>query len=72
VRFYRALVALRARAQQLDPTGSQQPESVAVFRKIAAANDSRRQVQQVRAAPARRYVTYRRVRIIIGCSWAWC
>jgi uncharacterized protein len=61
---------LRARAQQVDPTGSQQPESVAVFRKIAAANEGRR--QQARAAPTRRYVIYRRIRLIGGCNWMWC
>ena len=61
---------LRARAQQLDPAGSQQPESIALFRKIAAANEGRR--QQVRAAPTRRYVIYRRIRLIGGCSWVWC
>jgi uncharacterized protein len=61
---------LRARAHQLDPTASQQPESITFFRKIAAANDARR--QQVRAAPAHRYVVYRRIRLIGGCNWVWC
>jgi TPR repeat protein len=60
---------LRARAQQLDPIGSQQPESVAFFRRIAAAGDGHH--QQVRAAPTRRYVVYRRIRLI-GCGWTWC
>jgi hypothetical protein len=61
---------LRAKAQQLDPTGSQQPESVAFFRKVATSNEGHR--QQVRATPARRYVIYRRIRLIGGCNWMWC
>jgi uncharacterized protein len=61
---------LRARAQQVDPTGSQQPESMAVFRKVAAVNEGHR--QQARAAPTRRYVIYRRIRLIGGCNWMWC
>jgi uncharacterized protein len=61
---------LRARAQQLDPTGSQQPESIAFFRRVAAANEGHR--QQVRTAPTRRYVVYRRIRLIGGCNWMWC
>ncbi|HTB05133.1 MAG TPA: caspase family protein [Bradyrhizobium sp.] len=61
--------ALRLRAQQVDPDGSRQPESVAVFRKIAAENQSHRQARA--SGPTRRYVIYRRIRII-GCGWTWC
>jgi uncharacterized protein len=60
--------ALRMRAQQVDPDG-RQPETIAVFRKIAAANQTHRQVRT--AGPTRRYVVYHRVRFM-GCNWMWC
>jgi TPR repeat protein len=62
--------ALRLRAEQVDPDGQRQPESVAFFRRIAAANQSNRQARA--AGPRRRYVVYRRVRLIRGCNWMWC
>ena len=61
--------ALRLRAQQTDPDGLRQPEPVALFRRIAAENRSHRQVRA--SGPTRRYVVYRRIRII-GCGWMWC
>jgi uncharacterized protein len=61
--------ALRMRAQQVDPDGQRQPESISVFRKIAAENQTHRQVRT--AGPARRYVVYRRIRFM-GCNWMWC
>jgi uncharacterized protein len=61
--------ALRLRAQQVDPDGFRQPEPLSFFRRIAAANEGHRQVRT--AGPTRRYVIYRRVRIL-GCSWTWC
>jgi tetratricopeptide (TPR) repeat protein len=60
--------ALRLRAQQVDPDG-RQPEPISVFRRIAAANESHRQVRS--AGPTRRYVVYRRIRLM-GCNWMWC
>jgi len=60
--------ALRLRAQQVDPDAFQQPESVALFRRIAAANQSHR---QERVVHTRRYVVYRRIRFG-GCNWMWC
>jgi uncharacterized caspase-like protein len=58
--------ALRLRAEQVDPDASRVPESVAFFRRVAAANQGQRQVRSTR-----RYVVYRRIRII-GCGWTWC
>jgi uncharacterized protein len=62
--------ALRLRAEQVDPDGFRQPESVAFFRRIVAANQSQRQARS--SGPRRRYVVYRRVRLIGGCNWMWC
>jgi uncharacterized protein len=61
--------ALRLRAQQVDPDGFRQPEPMSFFRKVAAANEGHRQART--AGPTRRYVIYRRVRIL-GCNWTWC
>jgi uncharacterized protein len=58
--------ALRLRAEQVDPDASRVPESVAFFRRVAAANQGQRQVRSTR-----RYVVYRRIRFL-GCGWTWC
>ena len=58
--------ALRLRAEQVDPDASRVPESVAFFRRVAAANQGQRQVRSTR-----RYVVYRRIRFM-GCGWVWC
>ncbi len=62
-------VTLRLRAQQVDPDALRVPESVAFFRRIAAANDAHRETHA--SAPRRRYVVYRRIRLI-GCNWIYC
>jgi uncharacterized protein len=61
--------ALRLRAQQVDPDGARQPESVSFFRRIAAASQGHREAHG--SGPRRRYVVYRRIRLI-GCGWTWC
>ena len=61
--------ALRLRAEQVDPDGARQPESVAFFRRVAAANQGHRQARA--NGPTRRYVVYRRIRFG-GCNWMWC
>jgi uncharacterized protein len=61
--------ALRLRAQQVDPEPLRQPDPISLFRRIAAANQSHRQVRT--AGPTRRYVVYRRIRLG-GCNWMWC
>jgi uncharacterized caspase-like protein/TPR repeat protein len=58
--------ALRLRAQQVDPDAARQPESVAFFRRVAAAGH-----RQERVVRTRRYVVYRRIRLG-GCNWMWC
>ena len=58
--------ALRLRAEQVDPDASRVPESVAFFRRVAAASQGQRQVRSTR-----RYVVYRRIRFM-GCGWVWC
>jgi TPR repeat protein len=60
--------ALRFRAQQVDPDG-RDADPIAVFRKIYAANQAHGQARP--AVHQRRYVIYRRFRVI-GCSWLWC
>lgn len=60
--------ALRFRAQQVDPDG-RDADPIAVFRKIYAANQAHGQARPV--FHQRRYVIYRRFRVI-GCNWLWC
>ena len=62
--------ALRLRAEQVDPDGARQPEPVSFFRRVVAANQSHPQARAV--GPRRRYVVYRRIRLLGGCNWAWC
>jgi len=62
--------ALRLRAEQVDPDGARQPEPVSFFRRVVAANQSHPQARAVGAR--RRYVVYRRIRLLGGCNWAWC
>jgi hypothetical protein len=62
-------VALRLRAQQVDPQPIRTPESAAFFKHVASVNQGHHEAQS--SGPRRRYVVYRRIRLI-GCGWVWC
>jgi uncharacterized protein len=64
--------ALRQRAQQVDPDG-RQPDSISIFRRIYAANQSSNKShgQAHAVIQHRRYVFFLR-RLFFGCNWLYC